>query len=54
MVAMCLPSGASEGSCTVGKQSSTWESSTAIPYAAWACCRSISAVNGFTSMIPRW
>ena len=54
IVMMCLPSGASDGSCTVGKHTSMWAGSAAMPCTACACWKSMSATNGFISMMPVW
>ena len=54
IVTTCLPSGASEGSWTVGTQSSMWGSDAGRPARASACPASISATVGLTSTIPRW
>ena len=53
MVTTWLPSGASEGSWTVGMQTSMCGSSAGRPACASACAASISARLEFTSMIPR-
>src|SRR5262245_28899904 len=44
IVATCFPDGASDGSCTVGKQISMCDGSAGTPFDADHCCASISAI----------
>ena len=54
IVTMCLPSGASDGSCTVGKQSSMCAGSAGTPATRLRLLDVQVGMNGFSSMIPRW